>query len=121
MVAVSGSKLTKRLRKNAFDAILRQEMAWFDNETNDLDSLLFILRVDAVNTRSASGARLTSITQGVCVMLVTAALSVYYNWKLGLSIMFFLPFILMGFIYQNHNVIEHTFFEGLELLKTKLV
>ena len=54
MVAVSGSKLTKRLRKNAFDAILRQEMAWFDDEANDLDSLLFLLRVDTVNARSVS-------------------------------------------------------------------
>ena len=54
-------------------------------------------------------------------MIVTAALSLYYNWKLGLSITVFLPFMLLGFIYQNHNVVQRTFHRGLELQKTKLV
>ncbi|XP_069683613.1 ATP-dependent translocase ABCB1-like [Periplaneta americana] len=121
VTSISGSKLTKRLRKAAFEAILRQEMAWFDEEANDLDSLLRILRVDAINARSMSGERLAILTEAASLAIAIIILAIFYNWKLGLCISVFVPFVTMAFIYQNQILMEHTFHEGTELLKTKVI
>lgn len=47
MIAVSCSKLTKRLRKQTFEALIQKDVAFFDKEENQLSSLLYILRHDA--------------------------------------------------------------------------
>jgi len=39
MFACSGEALTKRLRAKAFAAILRQEIAWFDQAENSTGAL----------------------------------------------------------------------------------
>ena len=45
--AVSGDKLTARLRKMTFKAMLRQEVSWFDDERNSTGALTTRLASDA--------------------------------------------------------------------------
>lgn len=47
MFTLSGEILTKRLRKLTFAAMLRQEMAWFDDEKNSVGALCSRLSGDA--------------------------------------------------------------------------
>lgn len=47
MIAVACSKLTKRLRKQTFEALIHQDMSFFDKEENYLGALLTLLRHDA--------------------------------------------------------------------------
>lgn len=47
MFALSGEKLTKRLRGLAFKAMLRQEIAWFDDSKNSTGVLTTRLATDA--------------------------------------------------------------------------
>lgn len=47
MFAISGESLTMRLRKEAFEAMLRQEMGWFDEERNSTGALCARLSSDA--------------------------------------------------------------------------
>ena len=56
--AVSGDKLTARLRKMTFKAMLRQEVSWFDEERNS---------TGALTTRLASDA---GQVQGVCTLRI---------------------------------------------------
>lgn len=51
---MSGEKLTLRLRDNAFRAMLRQEMGWFDEERNQVGSLTARLASDAAMVKAVS-------------------------------------------------------------------
>ena len=46
-LAVAGERLTKRLRYLSFKAILRQDIAWFDQKTNSTGALAARLASDA--------------------------------------------------------------------------
>ncbi len=54
MFACSGEGLTKRLRAQAFQSILRQEIGWFDHPDNNTGALCTRLSREA------------AIIQGVC-------------------------------------------------------
>lgn len=47
MISVACSKLTKRLRKQIFEALIYKDMSFYDQEENNLNSLLTLLRYDA--------------------------------------------------------------------------
>lgn len=47
MFAISGEALTKRLRTDAFKAILSQEIGWFDDKDNSVGILATKLSVEA--------------------------------------------------------------------------
>jgi ATP-binding cassette subfamily B (MDR/TAP) protein 1 len=47
MFAVAGERLTNRMRNLAFGAMLRQEMAWFDQSINNTGALCARLSGDA--------------------------------------------------------------------------
>jgi ABC-type multidrug transport system fused ATPase/permease subunit len=47
MFTVAGEHLTLRMRKMAFEAMLRQEMGWFDHPTNNTGALCARLSADA--------------------------------------------------------------------------
>ena len=46
-MAVAGEALTIRLRSMAFDAMLRQEIGWFDERANQTGALTARLATDA--------------------------------------------------------------------------
>lgn len=54
MFSFSGERLTSRLRKLTFAAMLRQEMGWFDNEKNSVGALCSRLSADASAVQGVS-------------------------------------------------------------------
>jgi len=54
MFACSGEALTKRLRAKAFRAILRQEIAWFDDPDNNTGALCTRLSTEAAAIQGVS-------------------------------------------------------------------
>ena len=51
---MSGEDLTLKLRDQAFKAMLRQEMGWFDEVTNSTGAITNVLSDDARNTHGGS-------------------------------------------------------------------
>ena len=51
MFGIAGERLTMRLRKMAFSAILKQEIGWFDKSENSTGSLCARLSSDASNVQ----------------------------------------------------------------------
>ena len=47
MLSISGEKLTKRVRDLSFRALMRQEMAYFDDHDNNLGALTTRLAIEA--------------------------------------------------------------------------
>jgi ABC-type multidrug transport system fused ATPase/permease subunit len=56
MFGIAGERLTMRLRKMAFAAILRQEIAWFDKSENSTGSLCARLSSDAANVQGVGNS-----------------------------------------------------------------
>uniref|UniRef100_A0A8C2ENW4 ATP-binding cassette, sub-family B (MDR/TAP), member 11a n=1 Tax=Cyprinus carpio TaxID=7962 RepID=A0A8C2ENW4_CYPCA len=109
--AKSGELLTRRLRKVGFQAMLKQEIGWFDNPINS---------PGALTTRLANDA---SMVQGIGMIVnsltnigASFIIAYYFSWKLSLVVTCFLPLIglsgvfqakmLTGFANEDKNALE---------------
>ncbi|KAH8413681.1 hypothetical protein KR222_003542 [Zaprionus bogoriensis] len=98
---IAGERLTERLRGLMFQAMLRQEVAWFDDRANGTGSLCARLSGDAAAVQGATGQRIGSIIQSIATIVLGIALAMYYEWSLGLVAIAFMPFILISFYMQR--------------------
>ncbi|XP_074659631.1 ATP-dependent translocase ABCB1-like [Tubulanus polymorphus] len=116
MFAISGERLTLRLRQMAFKSILKQEMGWFDNSANQVGALTARLASDTSLVKGATGSRFAIIIQAIANLGVGILISFVYGWKLTLVVLCFLPLMavagvmenrmLTGFAKTDNNVIE---------------
>ncbi|XP_053963436.1 ATP-dependent translocase ABCB1 [Anastrepha ludens] len=101
MFGIAGEKLTERLRGLMFEAILKQEVAWFDDKANSTGSLCARLSGDSAAVQGATGQRIGTIVQSVATIGLGIGLSMYYEWSLGLLALAFAPFILIASYLQR--------------------
>ncbi|XP_074659659.1 ATP-dependent translocase ABCB1-like [Tubulanus polymorphus] len=101
MFAVSGESLTFRLRRMAFGSMLRQEIAWFDAEENQVGALASRLALDASHVKGATGARFGVVFQSFANLGVGIIISFIFGWKLTLVILLFLPLMAAGGMLQT--------------------
>ena len=104
MFGVSGENLTARMRNDAFEAMLKQEMGWFDKVENNTGSLCARLAGDAVNVQGATGTRVGSIMQGVAGVLIAVIMGLYFNWKLGLVCSLFFPLLIIAVVCEQRII-----------------
>ncbi|CAF0955337.1 unnamed protein product [Rotaria sordida] len=96
MFACSGEALTKRLRAKAFQAILRQEIAWFDHPDNNTGALCTRLSSEAATIQGVAGARIGVILSTVGNLSVGITIAFIFGWKLSLVALGFVPFMVIG-------------------------
>ncbi|RZC33786.1 multidrug resistance protein 1, partial [Asbolus verrucosus] len=101
MFSIAGEKLTMRLRSKMFQAMLRQEMGWYDKKDNGVGALCARLSGEAAHVQGATGQRIGTILQSIATLGLSVGLSMYYQWKLGLVAMAFTPFILIAIFLQH--------------------
>merc|ERR1712223_149875 len=105
MFGVSGENLTKRLRRDTFEAMLAQEIGWYDRQENNTGALCARLSTDAGKVQGATGARVGTVLQGVFSVIIAIFIGVYYQWKLGLVATLFFP-IMVYAVYVNQQIIN---------------
>ncbi|KAF7649430.1 hypothetical protein LDENG_00141550 [Lucifuga dentata] len=98
--AKSGELLTRRLRKVGFQAMLTQEVGWFDNPRNSPGALTTRLATDAAMVQEATGSQIGMIVNSLTNIGVAAIIAFYFSWKLTLVIMCFLPLIVLSGVFQ---------------------
>ncbi|NWZ12489.1 ABCBB protein, partial [Agelaius phoeniceus] len=116
--AKSGELLTRRLRKIGFQAMLRQDIGWFDDRKNSPGALTTRLATDASQVQGATGSQIGMIVNSFTNIGVAMVIAFYFSWKLSLVIMCFLPFLalsgavqakmLTGFASQDKKALEAT-------------
>ncbi|XP_058257445.1 bile salt export pump isoform X3 [Hemibagrus wyckioides] len=112
----SGELLTRRLRRMGFQAMLGQEIGWFDDHRNSPGALTTRLATDASQVQGATGSQIGMILNSLTNIGVAIIISFYFSWKLSLVIICFLPFLalsggfqakmLTGFAKQDKQAME---------------
>ena len=98
--AISGEKLTERIRITMFTAILKQEISWFDKVENSSGSLSSLLSASASDIQTATGTKVGQIFQSVAAIISGMAVAIFFNWKIGLVANAFVPILVVGMLYQ---------------------
>ncbi|XP_073310021.1 ABC transporter B family member 1-like [Primulina huaijiensis] len=114
---VVGENLTKRVREKMLAAVLRNEMAWFDQEENDSSRVAARLALDANNVRSAIGDRISVIMQNSALMLVACTAGFVLQWRLALVLIAVFPVVVAATVLQK--MFMNGFSGDLELAHSK--
>lgn len=84
MFGLAGVRMTTRIRKMTFAAMLKQEMGWYDEDLNSVGALCARLSSDAGAVQGATGTRIGAILQAMSTLVLGIGLSMYYTWKMTL-------------------------------------
>ena len=96
----SGSKLVERVRHMMFEAMLQQDIGWFDEEKNSTGALCSRLSSSAEAVSGATGSKVGQAVGGVATLFISTGLALYYDWKLGLVTSIFTPFLIVSILFQ---------------------
>ncbi|KAJ0070440.1 hypothetical protein NL108_010680, partial [Boleophthalmus pectinirostris] len=99
--AKSGELLTRRLRRLGFQAMLRQDVGWFDDPMNSPGALTTRLATDASMVQGATGSQIGMIVNSLTSICVSFIIAFYFSWKLTLVIMCFLPLLGLSGLFQS--------------------
>jgi ATP-binding cassette, subfamily B (MDR/TAP), member 1 len=104
MFNYAGVKLTSRLRTMTFNAMMSQEMGWFDDARNAVGALCARLAGDCASVQGATGSRIGSIVQAGSVIFIGIGISFYYNWKMTLVASVSIPIVLISIVMEARLV-----------------
>ncbi|KAF8560723.1 hypothetical protein P879_05234 [Paragonimus westermani] len=97
---VSGQRLIKRMRSRLFDAILHQEIGWFDEPENQAGALTAMLSTEASKVSQFTGTRLSSVLEAILIVAISLGVAFAYSWQITLVILAFLPFLAVSSLLQ---------------------
>eukprot|EP00559_Dactyliosolen_fragilissimus_P008998 CAMPEP_0184863396 /NCGR_PEP_ID=MMETSP0580-20130426/10902_1 /TAXON_ID=1118495 /ORGANISM="Dactyliosolen fragilissimus" /LENGTH=1328 /DNA_ID=CAMNT_0027361703 /DNA_START=81 /DNA_END=4067 /DNA_ORIENTATION=- len=87
-------KMNKRVRDKVFNALVRQDMAYFD--TNTVGKISTQVEDDAAMMHSFSGEPIRSLVMSLASVLVGLIVSFIYMWPFALLTLGILPFMAFG-------------------------
>ncbi|KAL6534146.1 Multidrug resistance protein 1 [Orobanche hederae] len=96
-----GENLTKRVREKMLEAVLKNEMAFFDEEENESSRVSARLALDANNVRSAIGDRISVIMQNSALMLAACTVGFVLQWRLALVLVGIFPVVVAATVLQK--------------------
>ncbi|XP_043716827.1 ABC transporter B family member 20-like [Telopea speciosissima] len=98
---IMGEKMTERVRRMLFSAMLRNEVGWFDEEENSADNLSMRLANDATFVRAAFSNRLSIFIQDTAAVAVAVLIGMLLQWRLALVALATLPILIVSAIAQK--------------------
>ncbi|KAL6011236.1 ATP-binding cassette sub- B member 6, mitochondrial [Asimina triloba] len=98
---IMGEKMTERVRRMMFSAMLRNEVGWFDEEENSADTLSMRLANDATFVRAAFSNRLSIFIQDTAAVIVAILIGMLLEWRLALVALATLPILILSAIAQK--------------------
>ncbi|XP_023237034.1 multidrug resistance protein 1-like isoform X2 [Centruroides sculpturatus] len=107
MFTIAGERLTMKLRKNVFAVMVRQHIGWFDETQNNTGALCSKLSSDASQIQGATGSRLATLNQALATMIASVVIGIYYNWKIGLVVLSFVPLVLLATYLESRIISGH--------------
>lgn len=99
LFAKSSANLTSKLRSMAFEAMMRQECAWFDNEDNSSAVLSTRLSGDATSVQTAIGFPVTMVTMSLSTFVIGLIISLVFSVKLALVCSIAAPVAVLSVVF----------------------
>jgi ATP-binding cassette subfamily B (MDR/TAP) protein 1 len=97
--ATCSERLIRRARDQAFRAMLRQDIAFFDREENSAGALTSFLSTEATHLSGLSGTQLGTILMVSTTLIGSLSIGIGIGWKLGLVCTATVPILLgCGFL-----------------------
>jgi len=98
--SLAGARLVERVRRSMFNAMLNQEIGWFDKEENNTGALCARLSVSADAVASAGGGKIGSLIGGLTILIACGTWAIIIEWRLGLVSIALLPALVVGMTLQ---------------------
>ena len=93
----SGEELTLRVRIMTFRALLRQDLSWFDDDSNNAKVLSTRLATEASSVKEVTGARFFDTCRVCFSMTIALAFLLYFAWQVTLLFFaFILPLAILA-------------------------
>ncbi|CAF1263824.1 unnamed protein product [Didymodactylos carnosus] len=99
----SGCELTLRIRSMSFKSMLRQEIAWHDEEAHSAGILTTQLSSDASALESFAGERIGIIMKSITALVAALIVTFIVSWKLSLVALVFIPWMVIGGMFLNER------------------
>lgn len=93
---IMGERLIHRVRRLTFAAVLRQEIAWFDNEANGSGAVGARLSSDAEGIKGLVVDQLATTVQNLVTVTAGLVLAFSAEWRLTLVVLSITPLLLFG-------------------------
>ncbi|KAG9306772.1 hypothetical protein G9A89_005672 [Geosiphon pyriformis] len=100
LFSISGERLTKRVRALTFEAIIRQEIAFFDEEKNSTGALTSKLATDASKVEGLTGGIMGSIISLFSNTVTGLVIAFVIGWKLAAVVLASSPAIVASGLLQ---------------------
>ncbi|XP_015954693.1 ABC transporter B family member 2-like [Arachis duranensis] len=98
---IMGERLTLRVRETMFSAVLKNEIAWFDDTSNTSSMLSSRLEADATLLRTIVVDRSTILFQNVGLIVTSFIIAFILNWRVTLVVLATYPLIVSGHISEK--------------------
>ncbi|CAF4896045.1 unnamed protein product [Rotaria sp. Silwood1] len=95
----SGEELTSKIRLMSFKAILKQEIAWFDQKENNSFTLINNLYTDSNALKSLNGMNIGIFFNAIGTIVTALVIAIRIHWQLTLIILCFAPVIILMSIF----------------------
>ncbi|XP_002061354.3 multidrug resistance protein homolog 49 [Drosophila willistoni] len=106
MFTTAGVKMTTRLRKKAFQTIVSQNIAYFDDENNSVGALCSRLASDCSNVQGATGARVGIMLQAVATLFVGLVIGFVFSWQQTLLTIVTLPLVCLSVYLEGRFIMK---------------
>ncbi|EPS61919.1 hypothetical protein M569_12874 [Genlisea aurea] len=94
--SIMGENLTTRVRSMMLEAVLRNEMGWFDEEENNSSLVSARLATDAADVKSAIAERISVILQNMTSLLTSFIVAFIVEWRVSLLIFGTFPLLVLA-------------------------
>ncbi|XP_071726673.1 ABC transporter B family member 20-like [Rutidosis leptorrhynchoides] len=98
---IMGEKMTERIRRMMFSAMVQSEVGWFDKDENSSDNLLMHLATDATYARAVFSNLLCTLVQDFCAVFVAVVIGFSLEWRLALVALVTIPFLTVSALAQR--------------------
>ncbi|KAI8436928.1 hypothetical protein MSG28_010354 [Choristoneura fumiferana] len=102
---VAGEHLTERLRYDLFTKLLEQEIGFYDDKENSTGALCARLSGEAASVQGATGQRIGTVLSAFGTFGFALALSLIYEWRVGLVALAFVP-IMVAILYKEGRMVS---------------
>ncbi|KAL7062928.1 hypothetical protein AAHC03_0254 [Spirometra sp. Aus1] len=103
-LGIAGAKLTKRVRAMLFEAMLLQEVGWFDRMENQPGILTARLATEVSSLELVTGSQLGTMLEAICLVIAALVIAFYYSWALALVNIAFMPIIVGAGAFQMKHM-----------------